>query len=36
MLRREAVSRSAVVFCILYETLMIRFEESLSGPSPLC
>jgi hypothetical protein len=29
MLRTEAVNRSAALFCVLYETLMIRFEETL-------
>jgi hypothetical protein len=29
MLRTETVNRSAVVFCVLYETLTIRFEEAL-------
>jgi len=28
-LRTEAVNGSAVLFCVLYETLMIRFEEAL-------
>ena len=29
MLRTEAVNRSAALICVLYEILMIRFEEVL-------